>query len=402
MVTLADVQAARSRIRESIRVTPAAYSENLSSETDNTILLKLENLHVTGSYKERGALNGMLCMSEEQRAHGVIAASAGNHAQGVAHHAGKLGIRATIVMPLYTPLVKVTATRGWGAKVVLHGENFDEALTEARRRAAESGATFLHAFNNADVIAGQGTIGLELLDQIPDLEAVVVPVGGGGLIGGLGCAIKETRPGVRIIGVEPAALPSMTAALEAHRVVEVPTAPTVADGVAVRRVGDLTLELAEKYVDEMVTVDDEEIAMAILRLLEKQKTLAEGAGAVGIAALLQRRTSLHGKRTAVVISGGNIDVTLLAHIIERGLVKDGRLVRLRVTLSDHPGGLDRLTTVISREHVNIVQVVHDRTYFGVNLGEAKIDVTMETRGSEHAHELMASLRNAGYIFERVM
>jgi threonine dehydratase len=233
------------------------------------------------------------------------------------------------------------------------------------------------------------------------LEAVVVPVGGGGLIGGLSCAIKETRPSVRIIGVEPSALPSMAAALAAHQPVTVPAAPTVADGVAVRRVGDLTLALAEKYVDEMVTVDDEEIAMAILRLLEKQKTLAEGAGAVGVAALLQKRTSLHGKRTAVVITGGNIDVTLLAHIIERGLVKDGRLVRLRITLSDHPGGLERLTAAIAKERANIVQVIHDRTYFGVHLGEAKIDVTMETRGAGHAEELMANLQKAGYVFERV-
>ncbi len=402
MVTLADLEAARARIRESIRVTPAAYSENLSHETGNTVLLKLENLHVTGSYKERGALNGMLCMSDDQRARGVIAASAGNHAQGVAHHAQRLGIHATIVMPLYTPVVKVSATKSWGADVVLHGENFDEALAEAHRRAGISGATFLHAFNDATVIAGQGTVGLELLDQIPDLEAVIVPVGGGGLIAGLGCAIKETRPGVRVIGVEPAALPSMTAALAAHHPVAVPAKPTIADGVAVRIVGDQTLALTEKYVDDVVAVDDEEIAMAILRLLEKQKTLAEGAGAVGVAALLQHRTGLSGKRTAVVITGGNIDVTLLAHIIERGLVKDGRLVRLRITLSDHPGGLERLTNVIAKQHANIVEVIHNRTYFGVSLGEAKIDVTMETRGATHAEELMAALKNAGYIFERVM
>ena len=402
MVTLADVEAARKRIRESIRVTPAAYSENLSRETGNTVLLKLENLHVTGSYKERGALNGMLCMSEAQRAHGVIAASAGNHAQGVAYHASRLGIHATIVMPLYTPVVKVSATESWGAEVILHGENFDEALSEARRRALESGASFLHAFNDPTVIAGQGTVGLELLDQIPDLEAVIVPVGGGGLIAGLGCAIKEKRPHVQIIGVEPAALPSMTAAMAVHQPVVVPAAPTIADGVAVRCVGDQTLVMAEKYVDKMISVDDEEIAKAILRLLEKQKTLAEGAGAVGVAALLQRKTGLTGKRTAVVITGGNIDVTLLAHIIERGLVKDGRLVRLRITLSDHPGGLQRLSTVIANQHANIVETIHNRTYFGVNLGEAKIDVTMETRGAAHAEELMANLKIAGYVFERVM
>ena len=402
MISLAEIQAARARIRESIRITPAAYSETLSRETGNTVLLKLETFHVTGSYKERGALNGMLTMSAEQRDRGVIAASAGNHAQGIAYHAGRLGVRATIYMPIYTPLVKISATRNWGAEVVLQGENFDEASAVARRASQETGATFLHAFNDPAVIAGQGTIGLELLDQIPDLEAVIVPVGGGGLIAGVGCAIKETHPKVRVIGVEPSALPSMSRALAAHAPVEVPAAPTIADGVAVRRVGDLTFQAAEKYVDEMLSVDDEEIAIAILRLLEKQKLLAEGAGAVGLAAMLQAKTSLRGKRVAVLISGGNIDITLLAHIIERGLVKDGRLVRLRVTLPDHPGGLERLAGVIARERANIVQAVHDRTYFGVHLGNAQIDITVETRGADHAAELMTSLTNAGYVFERVM
>jgi len=221
------------------------------------------------------------------------------------------------------------------------------------------------------------------------------------LIAGLACAIKETRPHIQVIGVEPSVMPSMKAALAVHRPVEIPSASTVADGAAVRRVGDQTLELVEKYVDDMVTVDDEEIAMAILRLLEKQKTLAEGAGAMGVAALLQRKTSLRGKRVAAVLTGGNIDVSLLSHIIERGLVKDGRLIRLRITLSDHPGGLERLTKVIAHERANIVEVIHNRTYFGVNLGEAKIDVTMETRGAAHADELMVNLQKAGYIFERV-
>jgi threonine dehydratase len=305
-------------------------------------------------------------------------------------------------MPIHTPIVKVTATRNWGAEVVLHGENFDEALTEALRRAEETGAAFLHAFNDPAVIAGQGTIGLELLDQIPDLEAVVVPVGGGGLIAGIGCAIKERRPEVRLIGVEPAVLPSMQKALAAKMPVTIQPAATIADGVAVRRVGDLTFEYAAKYIDEMLTVDDEEIAFGILRLLEKQKLLAEGAGAVGIAALLLGKSSLHGKRTAVLVSGGNIDITLLSHIIERGLVKDGRLVRLRITLPDHPGALEKLAGVITRERGNIVQAVHDRTYFGVHLGNAQIDVTVETRGADHADELMSCLNHAGYVFERVM
>jgi threonine dehydratase len=402
MVTLADIEAAHERIRSTLRMTPATYSGVLSREADNEVFLKLENLHVTGSYKERGALNALLSLTPEQRGLGVIAASAGNHAQAMAYHAGRLGIRAQICMPLYTPMVKVANTRGWGAEVILHGENFDESLAEAKRRAVAEKLTFVHAFNDPAVIAGQGTVGLELLAQIPDLEAVVVPVGGGGLIGGLACAIKESRLGVHVVGVEPEALPSMDLAMKGRKPVELPAAPTIADGVAVRRVGELTLEMALRYVDEMAAVDDEEVAKAILRLLEKQKTLAEGAGAVGIAALLHHKTTLRGRKVAVVVSGGNIDVTLLAHIIERGLVKDGRLVRLRVTLPDRPGGLEQLTGVIARERANIVQAIHDRTYYGVTLGYAKIDVTMETRGAEHAEDLMRRLREAGYAFERVM
>jgi threonine dehydratase len=332
----------------------------------------------------------------------VITASAGNHAQAVAYHASQRGIRAQICMPEYTPLVKVTATRAWGAEVILFGANYDEALEEAKRRCRVENLVFLHAFDDPAVIAGQGTIGLELLEQIPDMDAVVMPVGGGGLIAGVACAVKETRPEVRIVGIQPQALPAMEAALLLRKPVMLPAAATIADGIAVRQVGELTLELALHYVKEVVTVDDEEVARAILRLLEKQKMLAEGAGAVGVAALLHGKTTLRAKNVAVIVSGGNIDVTLLAHMIERGLVKDGRLVRLRITLPDHPGGLERLTAVIAGERANIVQVVHDRAYFGVNLGDAKIDVTMETRGADHAEEMMRRLREAGYGFERVL
>jgi threonine dehydratase len=402
MVSLGDIQAARERLQGAIRQTPVLYSEILSRESGNQLFLKLENLNVTGSYKERGALNRILTLTEEERARGVITASAGNHAQAVAYHASQRGIRAQICMPEYTPLVKVTATRAWGGEVILYGANYDEALQEAGRRCRAENLVFLHAFDDPAVIAGQGTIGLELLEQVPGLDAVVVPVGGGGLIGGISCAIRETHPRVRMVGVEPLALPSMEAALLRRELVMVPAGATIADGIAVRQVGSLTLELAMKYVEEMVTVDDEEIARAILHLLEKQKILAEGAGAVGIAALLAGKTTLRGKKVAVVVSGGNIDVTLLSHIIERGLVKDGRLVRLRVNLPDHPGGLERLTGVIARERANIVQVIHDRAYFGVHLGDAQIDVTVETRGAEHAEEMMRILRAAGYVFERVL
>lgn len=402
MVSLADIQAARARIRDSIRFTPAPYSETLSRHADNTLYLKMENLHITGSFKERGALNRILLMTDEERARGVITASAGNHAQAVAYHASKRGIRVQICMPVLTPLVKVTATRGYGAEVILHGNNFDEAVDEARRRCDAEGLVFLHAFNDDAVIAGQGTIGLELLEQVPDLEAVVVPVGGGGLIGGIACAIKEQRPGVHIVGVETARVPSMQAALLQHHPVLVPAASTIADGIAVRQVGALTYPLFEKYVVEIVTVEEEEIAMAILWLLEKEKTLAEGAGAAGMAAMLTKKTSLRGKKTVVLICGGNIDVTLLARIIERGLVKDGRLVRLRVPLPDHPGGLHRLTTVVAQQRANVVTVTHDRAYFGVHLGDTIIDITMETRGPDHIVELINELTKAGYEFERVL
>ncbi len=359
-------------------------------------------MNVTGSFKERGALNRLLLLSEEERARGVITASAGNHAQAVAYHASRIGVRAEILMPMFTPLTKVTATQAWGATVILFGENFDEALAEARRRERAEGKIFVHSFDDDGVIAGQGVIGLELLEQIPDLEAVVVPIGGGGLIGGVACALKESRPGVRVVGVQTQALPSMQAAVTAHHPVMLPPAPTIADGIAVRQAGVRNLDLVEKYVDELVTVDDEEIAAAILRLLERQKTLAEGAGAAGVAALLQRKTSMQGKRTAAVIGGGNIDVTLLSRIIERGLVKDGRLVRLRVHLPDYPGALHQLTGILAGHRANIVETAYDRAYHGVNLGDTAIDITMETRGSEHIAELIRALVAAGYTHERIL
>lgn len=401
MLSLADICAARERIRGTIRLTPAPYSETLSREAGSSLFLKLETFNVTGSFKERGALNRMLLIPAEERARGVVAASAGNHAQGVAYHASRLGIRAEICMPLFTPLVKVRATRAWGAEVILQGNDFDEALEEARRRSRTEGLVFIHSFDDEAVIAGQGTIGLELLEQIPDLDAVVVAVGGGGLLAGVACAVKELRPGVRVIGVQSAALPSMQAALAAHHPVLLPHAPTIADGIAVRQAGERPLALIEKYVDEIVTVDDEEIASAILRLLEIQKVLAEGAGAVGIAAMLKKKTGLEGKKAAVVIGGGNIDVTLLSRIIERGLVRDGRLVRVRIPLPDHPGALQQLTTLLAAEHANIVQVIHDRAYFGAHLGEGVVDITVETRGPEHVEELLQKFTGSGYRYERV-
>ena len=401
-VTLADIQAAMGRIRDSIYLSPCARSEDLSQITANSVYLKLDNLQRTGAFKERGALNKLLTLTEQERAHGVIAASAGNHAQGLAYHAGRHGIRAQIVMPLTTPLIKVSATKGYGAEVVLHGANYDEACEEAIRRSGQFGMTFIHPFDDEVVIAGQGTMGLEIMQQVPDIEAVVAPIGGGGLIAGVACAVKEMNPKVRVIGVQPARLPSMKAAVAEGHPVTLSPAATIADGIAVRRAGEKTLPLVQKYVDDIVTVDEEEIANAILLLLEHEKTLAEGAGAAAIAALINHKTGLSGKKVAVLVCGGNIDVSLLSRIMERGLVKDGRLVRLRVHLPDYPGALHRLTGILAQHRANIVETSYDRAYYGVNLGDTAIDITMETRGPEHIAELLSALSANGYAHERVL
>ncbi|HEV2486464.1 MAG TPA: threonine ammonia-lyase [Terracidiphilus sp.] len=400
-VTLASIQKARARIGEAIHVSPCHLSHHLSELAGLPLHLKLENLQRTGSFKERGALNKLLTLSETERKRGVIAASAGNHAQGVAFHATAHGIRAQIVMPLATPLVKVAATRSYGAEVILHGASYDEACDEAMRLCVEEGRTFIHPFDDPEVISGQGTIGLELLEQVPDIEAVVVPIGGGGLIGGIACALKETNPKIRVVGVEPEKLPSMLRAREAGAPVTIDPEATIADGIAVRRAGDLTLPLVMRYVDEIVTVDDEEVASAILMLLEQEKTLAEGAGAAALAAVVQSKTNLRHRRTVVMVCGGNIDVTLLAKIIERGLVKDGRLLRIRVYLQDRPGALHQLTKILAHQRANIVETLHNRAYYGVSLGETVIDVTIETRGAAHITAISHALREAGFRFERI-
>ncbi len=390
------------RIRDAIRVSPCTYSEAFSALTNNVIFLKLDNQQRTGAFKERGALNKLLTLTPEERAQGVIAASAGNHAQGVAYHAGRQGIRASIYMPLPTPLTKVSATRAYGAEVVLYGTNYDEAYEKAVEQSREQHLTLIHAFDDDAVIAGQGTLGLEILEQQPDIEAVVAPIGGGGLIGGIACAVKETNPAIRVFGVQPAKLPSMKAAVAQGGPVTIPSAATIADGIAVRRAGQRTFPLVQKYVDDIVTVEEEEIANAILLLLEREKTLAEGAGAASIAAVLNHKLPLEGKKVAVLVCGGNIDVTLLARIIERGLVKDGRLVRLRVHLPDYPGALHRLTGILAEHRANIVETAYDRAYHGVNLGDTAIDITMETRGPAHIAELIAALLAAGYAHERIL
>jgi threonine dehydratase len=401
MVTLTDVRQAYAAVRDSVLLTPCGYSEAFSQLSGNQVFLKLENLQKTGSYKERGALNRILALTPEERERGLIAASAGNHAQAVSYHASKRRISAEIVMPLATPLNKVMSTRRFGGEVVLFGANYDEACEEAIRRAQERGLTFIHPFDDDAVIAGQGSLGLEILAQHPDVEVVISPVGGGGLISGMACALKESNPRIRVIGVQTARLPSMKAALEQGELVTLPMASTIADGIAVRRAGERTLAMVRQYVDEIVTVEEEEIASAILLLLEREKTLAEGAGAAAVASLAEGKIGGADKKIVAIVSGGNLDVSILSRIIERGLVKDGRLIRLRIYLPDYPGALHKLTGIVAQQRANIVETLHDRTYYGVNLGDTAIDLTLETRGAEHVEELLKALTGAKYVYERV-
>ena len=400
MVTLRDIHDAQRRLKGKVRHTPCVESPALSELTGVKLLLKLENVQLTGSFKERGACNRLEAMSLEERACGVVTASAGNHAQAVARHGARLGVAVTVVMPEATPLVKVTATRRYGATVVMSGANYDEAAELAARIGRERGLVYLHPFEDPFVIAGQGTIGLELLADAPDLDAIIVPVGGGGLIAGVACAVKETNPKLRVLGVESRRFPSMKHALESIPPPSLPGGKTIADGIAVRRVGELTRQMVRRYVDEIALVDEAEIAEAVLLLLEREKTVVEGAGAVGLAALLHGRFELQGARVAVVLSGGNIDVNLVSRIIEHGLVKTGRLTRIVVTVADVSGVLAELTRVIAETRANIVELNHDRAFSGAELGETLIELVLETHGFEHIDEVCARLAQAGYRFER--
>lgn len=396
MVTLGDIQAARARLGRAIYHTPCPLSLTLSQLCRCHTYFKLENLQMTGSFKERGALNKLLQLSPAERAAGVVAASAGNHAQGVAHHATRLGLRSVIVMPKATPLVKVVNTRELGGEVILHGTNYDEALAHAKELAAEQGYTFVHAFDDEAIIAGQGTVALELLEEETRFDAVVVPIGGGGMISGIAIALKESCPGIRIIGVEPDRYASMKASVAAGHIVEVPAQPTIADGLAVKRAGERTAEIVRRYVDEIVTVSEDEIASAILKLLEIEKTVVEGGGAAGLAALLFGKVAgLEGKHVAIVVSGGNIDPNLLSKIIQRGLAKDGRLVRVRSMMRDRPGELARICQHVADIGANILEVEHNRAFSNLEVGGVEIDLTLEARGHDHVKQLLEVLREDG-------
>ena len=395
MITLADVEAARARIRGGIYESPCVESIPLSQLTGAHVYCKLDYLQRTGSFKERGARNALLQLPAELRARGVIAASAGNHALGVAYHGALLGIPVTVVMPKFAPLIKVTNCRQFGATVLLHGADLAEARSEAEAIAAREGLTFIHPFDNAHVIAGQGTIALEILEQTPNVQAIVVPVGGGGLLAGIATVVEARRPDVRVVGVEPENAACLAAALAAGHPVTVTLAPTLADGLAVAQAGALAFEVVRRSVERVVTVDEAAIALAVLRLIELEKSVVEGAGAAPLAAFLAGKLdALEGLDVVLVLAGGNIDLTILDRVIEIGLVADGRLTRFTVSISDRPGGLARLAEVIASTGASINEIVHDRAFSGPDLSAVRVVCVVETTGHEHVARLHRALADA--------
>lgn len=399
VVSLHDINQAQKRLQGFVHRTELTYSRTFSEIAGNEIYLKNENLQKTGSFKIRGALNKMATLSDQEKQRGVIASSAGNHAQGVALGATLYGISATVVMPAGAPLAKVAATRGYGAEVALYGTAYDDAYAKARQLQAETGAVFLHPFDDPEVIAGQGTIGVEILEDLPALDAVVVPVGGGGLISGLAVALKEMKPSVKVIGVEAAGAPCMLASMRAGRITTLNSVATIADGIAVKQPGELTFGLISKYVDEIVTVEDEEIANAILMLLERAKVVAEGAGAAPVAAILQHKLSFIGKKVAAVVSGANIDVNILARVLDRGLIKAGRKVQFRMIIPDRPGQLQQVLAAIAETQSNVVGINHDRSKKKVAVGYAEVEFVLETLDKAHADALLSMLAAKGYEVE---
>jgi threonine dehydratase len=395
VITLADVEAARERIAGGVYLSPCVESIPLSQLTGAHVYCKLDYLQRTGSFKERGARNALMRLPAAARSRGVIAASAGNHAQGVAYHGGLLGIPVTVVMPRFAPLTKVTNCRNLGATVVLHGDDVGEARTKAEELAAANGYTFIHPFDNADVIAGQGTMALEILEQTPGVDAIVVPVGGGGLISGIGTVVRAKKPAVKLFGVEPANAPCVAAALDVGHPIAVPITTTLADGLAVRETGALPFAIITRVVDRVVTVDEASIALAVLRLIELEKSVVEGAGAAPLAAFLAGKLdTLKGKDVVLVLSGGNIDLTMLDRVIETGLVADGRLTRFTVSIIDRPGGLARLAQVIAATGASIKEIVHDRAFSGPDLSAVRVVCVVETTGHDHVVTLHRALADA--------
>lgn len=395
-LTLSHIVSARLRIEGSIANIACRESKALSNLCGATIFTKREYLQQTGSFKERGACNALLMLDAAQRAKGVIAASAGNHALALAFHGARLNIPVTVVMPRYAPLIKQTRCAQMGARIVLSGNDIGEAKVHAETIIEKEGQTYIHGFDGLEVIAGQGTIGLELIEQIPDLEAVVCPIGGGGLIAGVALAIKETKPNIKIIGVEPTHCASYIASLAAGHPVKFDTRPTLADGLAVPQVGSNAFAIAKDRVDEVVSVGEEDISLAILRLMELEKGVVEGAGATPLAAFLAGKLEhLRGKRVALVLCGGNIDLAVLGRIIEHGLVADGRLTRFTATISDRPGGLQDFAAAVASTGASIKQVEHERAFSFVDISRVQVLATVEVRDREHIKVLHAALKARG-------
>ena len=400
MIDLADVLAAREPVSAVAIHTPLYHSHAFSELVGAEVHLKLETLQRTGAFKIRGAANKLAQLSEAERAAGVVTASAGNHAQGVALAAERRGVDATVVMPEYAPASKVEATERYGAEVILHGAGYDDAEAHARALCAEEGRTYLHAFDDEAVMAGQGTLGLEIVEDLPDVDTVVVPVGGGGLISGVATAVKARRPEARVIGVEAAGAPKYSESLAAGELVTLESAETIADGIAARRGAEAPFAVIKERVDEVVTVSDPEIAIAVTYAVERARTVVEGAGAVPLAALLSGAIDVEPDETVVpVLSGGNIDVNTLTTVLLRGLVETGRYLKIRTVLPDRPGALVELAERIADARANIFAVSHDRTSRDVALDDAEIEVEIETRGPEHAEALLDSLEAAGYAVE---
>ena len=396
-VTLADIRSARRRIASGVVVTPCPESIPLTEMTGVRIFCKLDNLQRTGSFKERGARNALLRLPPRQKKLGVVAASAGNHALGLAYHGQLLGVPVTVVMPDYAPLIKVSTCRRLGARVVVAGRDFAEARTRADELVASEGLTYIHGFDNPDIIAGQGTMALEILEQVREADAIVCPVGGAGLIAGVAIAAKALRPRIKIIGVESVATASFTAALKAGRPVTIPRRATLADGLAVLRVGDNAFALARRHVDRVVRVPENWIALAILRMVELEKTVVEGAAAAPLAAIMAGLLpELRGKKVVLAVCGGNIDPAILSRVIEKGLVHDGRLTRFTALISDRPGGLAELTRVIAASGASIKDIAHDRAFSGPDVSAVNAVCTVETRDHAHIRELHRALRQHGF------
>lgn len=399
-ISLAEIETAYQAMQEHIHATPLDRSRTFSEMANCEVYLKLENLQKTGSFKLRGAYNKIRSLTPAERACGVIAASAGNHAQGVAYAARLAATKATIVMPETAPLAKITATRDYQAEVVLSGLGYDDAYEKACQLQQASGQVFIHAFNDPAVIAGQGTIGIEIIKNLPDVAAVVVPIGGGGLAAGVAMAIKELAPHVAVYGVQAQGAAAMYLSKQSHLLQSTPQAMTIADGIAVRAPGDLTFALIERYVDDIVTVDDEAIAGTILMLLERAKMMVEGAGAISLAALLHHLLPVSGKVVSLV-SGGNIDVNFISRIIERGLVKTGRRIKITTLISDQPGALNRLLGIIAELRANVLQIYHDRVERNVPLGKSVVEISIETQNTQHGEQVLAALRAQQYVVEQL-